>query len=150
MIHNSRSLDGQQDKKNPQDFALWKKAEPEHIMRWPSPWGDGFPGWHLECTTMSTKYLGAQFDIHGGGMDLKFPHHECEIAQSEACGNQQPVNYWMHANMLTLNGQKNGENPLETIFFLKRFFLDQIPFYPKLTTLLSYDFSCFKHITDQY
>ena len=110
LIHNSRSLDGQQDKKNPQDFALWKKAEPEHIMRWPSPWGDGFPGWHLECTTMSTKYLGAQFDIHGGGMDLKFPHHECEIAQSEACGNQQPVNYWMHANMLTLNGQKMAKS----------------------------------------
>ncbi len=110
LIHNSRRLDGQQDKKNPQDFALWKKAEPEHIMRWPSPWGDGFPGWHVECTTMSTKYLGAQFDIHGGGMDLKFPHHECEIAQSEACGQHEPVKYWLHANMLTLNGQKMAKS----------------------------------------
>ena len=110
MLANTRSLTAQDEKKSPQDFALWKKAEPEHIMRWPSPWGDGFPGWHLECTTMSTKYLGAQFDIHGGGMDLKFPHHECEIAQSEACGNQQPVNYWMHANMLTLNGQKMAKS----------------------------------------
>ena len=110
LIHNSRSLDGQQDKKNPQDFALWKKAEPEHIMRWPSPWGVGFPGWHLECTSMSTKYLGPQFDIHGGGMDLKFPHHECEIAQSEACGHKEPVKYWLHANMLTLNGQKMAKS----------------------------------------
>ena len=84
LIHNTRELDGQSEKKNPQDFALWKKAEPEHIMRWPSPWSDGFPGWHLECTAMSTKYLGETFDIHGGGMDLKFPHHECEIAQAEA------------------------------------------------------------------
>ena len=110
LIHNSRSLDGQQDKKNPQDFALWKKAEPEHIMRWPSPCGVGFPGWHLECTSMSTKYLGPQFDIHGGGMDLKFPHHECEIAQSEACGQHEPVKYWLHANMLTLNGQKMAKS----------------------------------------
>ncbi|MEN8767989.1 MAG: class I tRNA ligase family protein, partial [Candidatus Arcticimaribacter sp.] len=99
LIHNTRSLDGQSDKKNPQDFALWKKAEPQHIMRWPSPWGDGFPGWHLECTAMSTKYLGEQFDIHGGGMDLKFPHHECEIAQAEAINKTSPVNYWLHANM---------------------------------------------------
>ncbi|VAV84850.1 Cysteinyl-tRNA synthetase, partial [hydrothermal vent metagenome] len=97
LIHNTRALDGQSDKKNPQDFALWKKAEPQHIMRWPSPWSDGFPGWHLECTAMSTKYLGEHFDIHGGGMDLKFPHHECEIAQAEASNNQAPVNYWMHA-----------------------------------------------------
>ncbi|MCO4821312.1 MAG: cysteine--tRNA ligase [Flavobacteriaceae bacterium] len=110
LIHNTRVLDGQSDKKNPQDFALWKKAEPQHIMRWPSPWSDGFPGWHLECTAMSTKYLGEQFDIHGGGMDLKFPHHECEIAQAEACNNQSPVNYWMHANMLTLNGQKMAKS----------------------------------------
>ena len=106
LIHNTRELDGQSDKKNPQDFALWKKAEPEHIMRWPSPWSDGFPGWHLECTAMSTKYLGEQFDIHGGGMDLKFPHHECEIAQAEACYGHDPVNYWMHANMLIMNGKK--------------------------------------------
>lgn len=110
MISNTRDLDGQSDKRNPLDFALWKKAEPEHIMRWPSPWGDGFPGWHLECTAMSTKYLGDHFDIHGGGMDLKFPHHECEIAQNEAsCGNT-PVNYWMHANMLTLNGKKMSKS----------------------------------------
>jgi len=110
MLSNSRDLDGQSDKKSPQDFALWKKAEPEHIMRWPSPWSDGFPGWHLECTAMSTKYLGNHFDIHGGGMDLKFPHHECEIAQNEACTGQTPVNYWMHANMLTLNGKKMAKS----------------------------------------
>ncbi|KOS04708.1 cysteine--tRNA ligase [Flavobacterium akiainvivens] len=110
MLSNSRELSGQDEKRNPADFALWKKAEPEHIMRWPSPWGDGFPGWHLECTAMSTKYLGNHFDIHGGGMDLKFPHHECEIAQNEACTGQSPVNYWMHANMLTLNGKKMAKS----------------------------------------
>jgi len=109
-IHNTRVLDGQSDKKNPQDFALWKKAEPVHIMRWPSPWSIGFPGWHLECSTMSTKYLGEQFDIHGGGMDLKFPHHECEIAQSVASNGVSPVTYWMHANMLTLNGMKMAKS----------------------------------------
>jgi len=110
LIHNTRTLDGQSDKKNPQDFALWKKAEPQHIMRWPSPWSDGFPGWHLECTAMSTKYLGASFDIHGGGMDLKFPHHECEIAQAQAIHNHPPVKYWLHANMLTLNGKKMAKS----------------------------------------
>jgi cysteinyl-tRNA synthetase len=110
MLTNTRDLDGQSDKRNPQDFALWKKAEPQHIMRWPSPWSDGFPGWHLECTAMSTKYLGNHFDIHGGGMDLKFPHHECEIAQNEACTGHTPVNYWMHANMLTLNGKKMAKS----------------------------------------
>ena len=110
LIHNTRSLNGQSDKKNPQDFALWKKAEPKHIMRWPSPWSEGFPGWHLECTAMSTKYLGNQFDIHGGGMDLKFPHHECEIAQAECITKKAPVNYWLHANMLTLNGQKMAKS----------------------------------------
>ncbi len=110
LIHNTRALDGQSDKKNPQDFALWKKAEPQHIMRWPSPWSDGFPGWHLECTAMSTKYLGEQFDIHGGVMDLKFPHHECEIAQAEATNNKAPVNYWMHANMLIMNGKKMAKS----------------------------------------
>jgi len=109
-IHNTRELDGQSEKKNPQDFALWKKAQPEHIMRWPSPWSDGFPGWHLECTAMSTKYLGEQFDIHGGGMDLKFPHHECEIAQAKVSNKKMPVNYWMHTNMLTLNGQKMAKS----------------------------------------
>ncbi len=110
LIHNTRTLDGQSDKKNPQDFALWKKAETQHIMRWPSPWSDGFPGWHLECTAMSTKYLGASFDIHGGGMDLKFPHHECEIAQAQAINNHPPVKYWLHANMLTLNGKKMAKS----------------------------------------
>ena len=110
MIANTRELTAQSEKKNPQDFALWKKAEPQHIMRWPSPWGDGFPGWHLECTAMSTKYLGETFDVHGGGMDLKFPHHECEIAQAEACNKTAPVRYWMHANMLTLNGKKMAKS----------------------------------------
>jgi len=110
LIHNTRALDGQSDKKNPQDFALWKKAEPQHIMRWPSPWSVGFPGWHLECTAMSTKYLGEHFDIHGGGMDLKFPHHECEIAQAEAWKGQTPVNFWMHANMLIMNGKKMAKS----------------------------------------
>lgn len=109
-IHNTRTLDGQSEKKNPQDFALWKKAKPEHIMRWPSPWSDGFPGWHLECTAMSTKYLGQHFDIHGGGLDLKFPHHECEIAQAKSCNHVDPVNYWMHANMLIMNGQKMAKS----------------------------------------
>ena len=109
-IENTRALDGQSDKKNPQDFALWKRAEPEHIQRWNSPWGVGFPGWHLECTVMSTKYLGEEFDIHGGGMDLKFPHHECEIAQAQACNHVAPVRYWMHGNMLTMNGKKMAKS----------------------------------------
>ncbi|GAB5565636.1 MAG: cysteine--tRNA ligase [Winogradskyella sp.] len=128
LIHNTRALDGQSDKRNPQDFALWKRAEPQHIMRWPSPWGDGFPGWHLECTAMSTKYLGDKFDIHGGGMDLKFPHHECEIAQCEAVTGESPVNYWMHANMLQLNGQRmskstgNTVNPHELLSGDNKFF----------------------------
>ena len=116
MIANTRSLTSQEEKRNPQDFALWKKANPEHIMRWPSPWGDGFPGWHLECTAMSTKYLGDKFDIHGGGMDLKFPHHECEIAQSEACKGVPPVNFWLHANMLTLNGKKMSKSTDNNIY----------------------------------
>ncbi|MBC7525635.1 MAG: cysteine--tRNA ligase [Flavobacterium sp.] len=110
MLANTRDTEGQSDKRNSQDFALWKKAEPEHIMRWPSPWGLGFPGWHLECTAMSTKYLGETFDIHGGGMDLKFPHHECEIAQNEASSGKTPVHFWMHANMLTLNGKKMSKS----------------------------------------
>ena len=110
LIHNTRSLDGQSDKKNPQDFALWKKAEPKHIMKWNSPWGDGFPGWHIECSAMSNKYLGDIFDIHGGGIDLKFPHHECEIAQSNVCFGTNAANYWVHANMLTLNGQKMSKS----------------------------------------
>ncbi len=115
LMAGSRALDGQSEKKNPQDFALWKKASPEHIMRWDSPWGEGFPGWHLECSAMGTKYLGEQFDIHGGGMDLKFPHHECEIAQGKACNGVSPVNYWMHANMLTLNGQKMSKSTGNTL-----------------------------------
>lgn len=110
MIANTRALAGQSEKENAQDFALWKKAGPEHIMRWPSPWGDGFPGWHLECTVMSSKYLGETFDLHGGGMDLKFPHHECEIAQGQAAHGRNPVNYWLHANMLTLNGKKMAKS----------------------------------------
>lgn len=115
LMAGSRELDGQSEKKNPQDFALWKKASPEHIMRWDSPWGEGFPGWHLECSAMGAKYLGEQFDIHGGGMDLKFPHHECEIAQGQACNGVSPVNYWMHANMLTLNGQKMSKSTGNTL-----------------------------------
>ena len=134
LIHNSRALDGQSDKKNPQDFALWKKAEPQHIMRWPSPWSDGFPGWHLECTAMSTKYLGKQFDIHGGGMDLKFPHHECEIAQAESVYKKSPVNYWLHANMLTLNGKKmaksTGNNILPNEMFKGENNIFEKPFSP--------------------
>jgi cysteinyl-tRNA synthetase len=104
------NLDGQDDKKSPLDFALWKQASPEHIMQWNSPWSKGFPGWHLECSVMSTKYLGEQFDIHGGGMDLKFPHHECEVAQNKAANGKDPVKYWMHANMLTLNGEKMSKS----------------------------------------
>ncbi|WP_066756565.1 cysteine--tRNA ligase [Crocinitomix algicola] len=110
LISGTRDLDGQSEKRSPLDFALWKKASPSHIMRWPSPWSLGFPGWHLECTAMSHKYLGAQFDIHGGGMDLKFPHHECEIAQAKSFTGTNPVNYWMHTNMLTLNGKKMSKS----------------------------------------
>ncbi|MCG8323702.1 MAG: cysteine--tRNA ligase [Cytophagales bacterium] len=110
LIAGNRDLDAQDEKRNKIDFALWKKATPSHIMRWDSPWGKGFPGWHLECTVMSTKYLGNSFDIHGGGMDLKFPHHECEIAQSVGATGQQPAKYWMHTNMLTVNGQKMSKS----------------------------------------
>jgi len=110
LIANSRVLDGQNEKRAPLDFALWKNASDEHIMKWPSPWGLGFPGWHLECSAMSAKYLGEVFDIHGGGMDLKFPHHECEIAQGCAATGKKPVQYWMHANMLTLNGKKMSKS----------------------------------------
>jgi cysteinyl-tRNA synthetase len=110
LISGSRDLDGQGEKRNAVDFALWKNASPEHLMKWESPWGTGFPGWHLECTAMSSKYLGKQFDIHGGGMDLMFPHHECEIAQGNACNHQDPAKYWMHNNMITINGQKMGKS----------------------------------------
>ena len=109
-LENTRILDKQEDKKSPVDFAIWKKASPEHIMRWPSPWGEGFPGWHLECSAMSKKYLGEYFDIHGGGMDLIFPHHEAEITQANACGIGDPAKYWMHNNMITINGQKMGKS----------------------------------------
>ena len=110
VLNTTRELDGQEEKRNPADFALWKKAQPEHIMRWPSPWSDGFPGWHAECTAMGRKYLGEHFDIHGGGMDLIFPHHECEIAQAVASQGSDMVHYWMHNNMLTVNGQKMGKS----------------------------------------
>lgn len=110
LIESGRKLDSQDEKRNKVDFALWKKASPAHIMRWPSPWGDGFPGWHIECTVMSTKYLGETFDIHGGGMDLKFPHHECEIAQAVGAHGKSPVNYWLHSNMLTVNGAKMSKS----------------------------------------
>jgi len=110
LMESGRELDSQSEKLDKRDFALWKKALPAHIMRWPSPWGDGFPGWHIECTVMSTKYLGETFDIHGGGMDLKFPHHECEIAQATGANGKSPVNYWIHSNMLTVNGQKMSKS----------------------------------------
>ncbi|MFZ6001328.1 MAG: cysteine--tRNA ligase [Bacteroidota bacterium] len=110
LMESGRDLDSQDEKREKVDFALWKKASPSHIMRWPSPWGEGFPGWHIECTVMSTKYLGETFDIHGGGMDLKFPHHECEIAQATGANGKSPVNYWIHSNMLTVNGQKMSKS----------------------------------------
>ena len=124
LMANTRDLDGQDEKRNQMDFALWKKAMPEHIMRWKSPWGEGFPGWHIECSAMSAKYLGETFDIHGGGMDLLFPHHECEIAQSQAGNHKEPVKYWMHNNMITINGQKMGKSlgnfiTLNELFFGK-------------------------------
>ncbi|WP_294325497.1 cysteine--tRNA ligase [uncultured Chryseobacterium sp.] len=136
LFANTRDLDGQGEKKNPQDFALWKKASPAHIMRWNSPWGEGFPGWHLECTAMSTKYLGGTFDIHGGGMDLKFPHHECEIAQGKACNGAAPVHYWMHANMLTMNSQRMSKStgnyilPMQLVTGDNDFF--EKPFHPSI------------------
>lgn len=121
LLSATRALDGQDEKHNPADFALWKKASPEHIMHWPSPWSEGFPGWHLECSTMGEKYLGEVFDIHGGGMDLKFPHHECEIAQSMAHNGHDSVRYWMHNNMITINGQKMGKS-LGNFITLQEFF----------------------------
>lgn len=126
LQNNTRELDGQSEKRNPLDFALWKKAAPEHIMRWPSPWSDGFPGWHLECSTMGRKYLGETFDIHGGGMDLMFPHHECEIAQSVAAQGHPAVNYWMHNNMITIDGKKMGKSYLNFIT-LEQFFTGNHP-----------------------
>jgi cysteinyl-tRNA synthetase len=126
MIANTRELDGQEEKRNPADFALWKKASPEHIMRWPSPWSDGFPGWHLECTAMSRKYLGEQFDIHGGGLDLLFPHHESEIAQSICAFGKEPAKYWLHNNMITIGGQKMGKS-LGNFITLNEFFTGNHP-----------------------
>lgn len=126
LINNTRSLDGQDEKRNPIDFALWKCAAPEHIMHWPSPWSEGFPGWHLECSTMGTKYLGDTFDIHGGGMDLMFPHHECEIAQSVAACGHEAVRYWMHNNMITINGKKMGKS-YNNFITLEEFFAGSHP-----------------------
>jgi cysteinyl-tRNA synthetase len=110
QLETTRELESQEEKRNKSDFALWKHAAPEHIMRWKSPWGEGFPGWHIECSAMSTKYLGERFDIHGGGMDLQFPHHECEIAQSVVCNHEVPARYWLHNNMITINGKKMGKS----------------------------------------
>ncbi len=121
QLSTTRELDGQEEKRRSVDFALWKKAAPEHIMHWPSPWSEGFPGWHLECSAMGTKYLGEEFDIHGGGMDLMFPHHECEIAQSVAALGHETVHYWMHNNMITINGQKMGKS-LGNFITLDEFF----------------------------
>ncbi len=130
MLTNTRQLDGQSDKKSPLDFALWKKAAPEHLMRWPSEWGDGFPGWHLECSAMGTKYLGETFDIHGGGMDLIFPHHECEIAQSVAANGKEHVRYWIHNNMITIQGQKMAKS-LNNFITLYEFFTGKSPLLEK-------------------
>lgn len=132
-LEGTRSLDGQGDKRAPYDFALWKKAEPEHIMHWPSPWSEGFPGWHLECSVMGEKYLGEEFDIHGGGMDLMFPHHECEIAQNVACRGVEGVHYWVHNNMITINGQKMGKS-LGNFITLPQMFSGE---HPKLTQAYS-------------
>ena len=121
LLQNTRELAGQEEKRNPFDFALWKKADPKHIMHWPSPWSEGYPGWHLECSAMGRKYLGETFDIHGGGMDLLFPHHESEIAQANAATGHDPVKYWMHNNMITVNGQKMGKS-LNNFITLNEFF----------------------------
>lgn len=130
LLSNTRVLEGQDEKQNPFDFALWKKAEPEHIMRWPSPWSDGFPGWHMECSAMGNKYLGETFDIHGGGMDLLFPHHEAEIAQSNAALGHESVRYWLHNNMITINGQKMGKS-LNNFITLNEFFSGSHPLLEK-------------------
>ena len=126
LLETTRALDGQSEKRKSFDFALWKKASPEHIMRWNSPWSEGFPGWHMECSAMGTKYLGEEFDIHGGGMDLVFPHHECEIAQSTAALGKETVRYWMHNNMITINGQKMGKS-LGNFITLDEFFTGSHP-----------------------
>ena len=133
LLETTRKLDGQEEKRRSIDFALWKKAAPEHIMHWPSPWSEGFPGWHLECSAMGTKYLGETFDIHGGGMDLMFPHHECEIAQNVACRGVEGVHYWVHNNMRTINGQKMGKS-LGNFITLPQMFSGE---HPKLTQAYS-------------
>lgn len=133
LLETTRKLDGQEEKRRSIDFALWKKAAPEHIMHWPSPWSEGFPGWHLECSAMGTKYLGETFDIHGGGMDLMFPHHECEIAQNVACRGVEGVHYWVHNNMITINGQKMGKS-LGNFITLPQMFSGE---HPKLTQAYS-------------
>ncbi|HBG41294.1 cysteine--tRNA ligase [Limibacterium fermenti] len=130
LLENTRQLEGQHEKRKSVDFALWKKASPDHIMKWPSPWSRGFPGWHLECSAMSTKYLGEEFDIHGGGMDLIFPHHECEIAQNTAAQGKSSVKYWMHNNMITINGQKMGKS-LGNFINLEEFFSGENPMLEK-------------------
>ncbi len=130
MLETTRDLDGQSEKRRSVDFALWKKASPEHIMRWNAPWSEGFPGWHMECSAMGTKYLGEEFDIHGGGMDLMFPHHECEIAQSKAALGKDTVKYWMHNNMITINGQKMGKS-LGNFITLEQFFTGNHPLLSK-------------------
>ena len=139
VLNTTRELDGQSEKRNPADFALWKKAQPEHIMRWPSPWSDGFPGWHAECTAMGRKYLGEHFDIHGGGMDLIFPHHECEIAQSVASQGDDMVKYWMHNNMITINGTKMGKS-LGNFITLDEFFTGSHPLLTQAYTAMTIRF----------
>ena len=139
MLNTSRALDGQEEKHNPIDFALWKRAQPEHIMRWPSPWRDGLPGWHCECTAMGKKYLGEHFDIHGGGMDLIFPHHECEIAQAVASQGDEMVRYWMHNNMITINGQKMGKS-LGNFITLQQFFTGDHPLLERSYTAMTIRF----------
>jgi len=126
QLETTRELESQDEKRNKSDFALWKNAAPEHIMRWKSPWGIGFPGWHIECSAMSTKYLGTRFDIHGGGMDLQFPHHECEIAQSAVCNHEMPARYWLHNNMITINGKKMGKS-YNNVIKLSELFSGQSP-----------------------
>lgn len=143
LLTNTRALDGQDEKRSRLDFAIWKKASPEHIMRWPSPWGDGFPGWHMECTAMSCKYLGETFDIHGGGMDLTFPHHEAEMAQAQAAHGKPAVRYWMHNNMITLNGQKMGKS-LGNAISLEEFFSGNHPLLEKAYSPMTIRFFMFQ------
>ena len=139
LLETTRDLEGQDEKKNKTDFALWKAAPPEHIMRWKSPWGEGFPGWHIECSAMSSKYLGKQFDIHGGGMDLQFPHHESEIAQSTICNHIAPVRYWMHNNMITINGRKMGKS-YNNVIRLTEMFSGEHPLLEKAYTPMTIRF----------